>query len=124
MDDEHKAKLAQGRRDAAAVKAYLDFIEEHKPKRGRKRTRETVQRQLESVVAELEMARSLRRLQLIQQRDDLEAELEAMSPDVDGDVLRRSFIEVAGRYAAAKGISRSAFREMNVDAKTLTEAGI
>jgi len=64
------------------------------------------------------------RLKLIQERDDLGAELKRMDLNGRVEVLRAAFIEAAGRYAVSKGISRSTFREMGVDAATLTEAGI
>jgi len=35
MDDAHKARLAQGRRDGAAVRAYLDYLEANRGRRGR-----------------------------------------------------------------------------------------
>lgn len=38
MSDEHKAALAEGRDQGRAVRRYLDALEQHRPKRGRKRT--------------------------------------------------------------------------------------
>jgi len=124
MDVAHKAKLAQGRADARAVKGYLEFLEENKPRRGRRRTKDSINKRLAAIDAELEDATALARLNLVQERMDLEAELEAMSQTVDGSELRAAFVEAAGRYAESKGISRSAFRQLGVDAKTLNEAKI
>ena len=124
MDAAHKAKLAQGRADARAVKGYLEFLEENKPRRGRRRTKDSITKRLAAIDAELEDATALARLNLVQERMDLEAELEAMSQTVDGSELRAAFVEAAGRYAESKGISRSAFRQLGVDAKTLNEAKI
>jgi hypothetical protein len=124
MDAAHKAKLAQGRADARAVKGYLEFLEENKPRRGRRRTKDSINKRLAAIDAELEDATALARLNLVQERMDLEAELEAMSQTVDGSELRAAFVEAAGRYAESKGISRSAFRQLGVDAKTLNEAKI
>ena len=67
---------------------------------------------------------ALTRLQLVQEQDDLAAELEKMGEVVDGSELRAAFVEAAARYASSKGIQRPAFRKMGVDAKTLTEAGV
>jgi hypothetical protein len=39
MSKQHKAALAVGRAEGLAVRRYLDALEAHKPKRGRKRTR-------------------------------------------------------------------------------------
>jgi len=124
MDDAHKARLAQGRRDGAAVRAYLDYLEANKGRRGRRRLRQTAVDRLEVVLGALESAVSVERLKLIQERDDLRAELKRMDSNGQVEVLRAAFIEAAGRYAVSKGISRSTFREMGIDAATLTEAGI
>ena len=124
MEADHKEKLARGRADAQAVKAYLVFLEENKPKRGRQRTEETVTARLEAVRAELSTANPLARLNLVQEEMDLEAELMSLKTVPDGSGLQASFVEAAGRYAASKGISREAFRKVGVDAATLREAGI
>ena len=124
MDDQHKAKLAQGRNDARAVKNYLEFLENNKPKRGRKRTPDTIQKRLDKIEAELDDAGTLQRLAMLQEQEDLAAELEKMGEVVDGSELRAAFVEAAARYGKSKGISRGTFRKMGVDAKTLTEAGV
>ncbi len=124
MDADHKAKLAQGRADARAVKAYLEFLETNKPKRGRKRTPESIGNRLAAISAELDSASALARLNLYQEQSDLEAELAAMEETVDGDALKAGFVEAAGRYADSKGLKPAAFKQMGVDAATLREAGI
>lgn len=124
MDSAHKAKLAQGRADARAVKAYLEYLDENKPKRGRRRTKESIAKRLDAIDSEMTNASALARLNLVQERMDLEAERSAMDDVVDGSELRAAFIEAGPRYAAAKGISSSAFRALGVDAKTLKEASI
>lgn len=124
MDDAHKAKLAQGRKDARAVKAYLEFLDENRPKRGRRRTEESISKRLSAVADELESASPLTRLNLYQEQMDLEAELEAMGQKVDGTALRAGFVEAGSRYASSKGLSKAAFKMMGVDSATLREAGI
>lgn len=124
MDDQHKAKLAQGRKDARAVKAYLEFLENNKPKRGRRRTETSISARLQVIESEIESASPLAKLNMYQEQADLEAELEAMKDGVDGTELRAGFVEAASRYAIAKGIGRAAFRQMGVDAATLRDAGV
>ena len=51
MTDSHKQALAEGREASRHVRAYLEALEANKPKRGRKRTKETVQKQLDEVSA-------------------------------------------------------------------------
>src|SRR5438874_12733532 len=75
MTAEHKAALAKGRNQANAVRAYLEALEANRPKRGRKRTPESIERRLASIDAEYEIAGALTALQLLQERKNLEAEL-------------------------------------------------
>ena len=46
MTDEHKQALAEGRELGRAVRDYLEALEAHKPKRGRKRTPDSVKKRL------------------------------------------------------------------------------
>ncbi len=124
MDAEHKAKLERGRKDARAVGAYLEFLETHRPKRGRRRTEESITKRLAAIEEELVDASPLARLNMHQEQANLAAELDAMKNQVDGTELREAFVEAAGRYAQSKGIQKAAFRQMGVDAATLREAGI
>lgn len=124
MSDDHKEALSEGRRQGRIVRAYLDGLEATKPKRGRKRTKQTVQKRIDAIESELESAKSLKKLQLIQERLDLIDELEHMDSTVDIEALEKDFIEVARPYAERRGISYSAFREMGIEANVLKKAGI
>jgi hypothetical protein len=124
MDAAHKEKLAQGRNDARAVKGYLEWLESNRPKRGRRRTEQSINARLASIELELAECSPLARLNLYQEQIDLAAELESMSKKVDGTESRAAFIEAAARYAQSKGISKAAFKQMGIDAETLREAGI
>ena len=124
MSNEHKEALALGREQGRAVRRYLEALELHKPKRGRKRTPESVQKQLASIATKLRDADALSRVQLIQQRMDLQAELEAKSASVDLGALESGFVKAARDYGQRKGISYAAWREAGVDAAILKKAGI
>jgi hypothetical protein len=124
MTDEHKAALAEGRAQGRAVRLYLEALEANKPKRGRKRTSDSVKKRLDKVTAELETADPLKRLQLTQEQLDLEAELAAGEATVDMAALEKGFIEAAAGYASRKGISYSAFRSVGVTPAVLRAAGI
>lgn len=124
MSAEHKAALAEGRAQGRAVRNYLTALEAHRPRRGRKRTPESIARRLEKIGAELEQADAIKRLHLIQERMDLEAELAAADTKVDLAELEAEFIKSAKGYAERKGISYAAFRELGVPAATLKAAGI
>ncbi len=51
MSDAHKAALAEGRAQGRAVRNYLEALEAHKPKRGRKRTPDSMKRRLAKIDA-------------------------------------------------------------------------
>jgi hypothetical protein len=125
MSDSHKEALAEGRNHARIVSRYLEALEANKPKRGRKRTVESVKKRLNAVVEELKDATGLNRLNLLQERRDLEVELATMqagTPDVSG--LEKDFARVAKAYSAKKKISYGAWREFGVPPETLKKAGI
>src|SRR5690606_16467814 len=124
MSEEHKAALAEGRNQGRAVRRYLEALDAHKPRRGRKRTPESIQKRLARIESELENADALKRLQLIQERLDLTAELESNEAQVDLVELEQGFIEAAGPYSERKRISYAAWRELGVDAAVLKKAGI
>ena len=127
MSVEHKAALAKGRRQANAVRAYLEALEASRPKRGRKRTPESIERRLAAIDAEYEIAGSLTALRLLQERKDLEAELvtlQSSSGSADLQRLRREFVRHAKDYGQAKGIVYGTWREIGVPAEVLREAGI
>ena len=125
MTDEHKAALAEGRNHARAVSRYLEALDAHKPKRGRKRTIDSVKKRLATVARELPSANGLTRLGLLQERRDLEVELAGIqggAPDLAG--LEKEFVKVAKPYSERKGISYGAWREFGVAPEVLKKAGI
>ncbi len=125
MTAEHKEALALGRAEGRAVRAYLEALDSHKPKRGRKRTPESIGARLAKIDAEMPAADPLGRLNLAQEKIELQCELAAMS-DGGADIseLEAEFIRVAAEYAARKGISYAAFRLSGVPAAVLKQAGI
>lgn len=124
LTPEHKAALAEGRAQSRAVKQYLEALEASKPRRGRKRSPETITKRLEKLETEIEGADPLKRLQLVQERMDLQNELADESDDVDIAELEAGFIEVAAGYGRRKGISDAAWRASGVPAGVLKAAGI
>jgi hypothetical protein len=124
MSDEHKAALALGREQGRAVRRYLEALEAHRPKRGRKRTPESIQRRLAEIEKRLETADPLSRLQLRQERMNLQGELAAKSDGVDIGQLEDEFVRAARDYGQRKGITYNAWREAGVDAAVLRRAGI
>jgi hypothetical protein len=124
MSAEHKQALAIGREQGRAVRRYLEALEAHKPKRGRKRTPDSIQRRLDAIEDRLLSADPLTRLQLVQERMDLDAELSAKANTVDLSALEEDFVQAAREYGERKGISYAAWREAGIDAAVLKRAGI
>jgi len=124
MSSDHKEALAVGRAEGRSVRAYLEALESNRPKRGRKRTKDSIGARLERIEEELESADALKRLQLAQERLNLVEEMATMDSGVDITELEEEFVRVAKGYAARKGISYIAFRQIGVPAAILREAGI
>ncbi len=124
MTDEHKAALAEGRAQGRAVRNYLEALDAHRPKRGRKRTPDSVRTRLGRLDREIDEADVVERLQLVQERMDLQRELEAMENKVDMSQLEADFVAAARGYSARKGITYAAWREVGVPAQVLKSADI
>jgi len=124
MSDSHKAALAEGRSQGRAVRAYLEALEAHKPKRGRKRTADSMKKRLDKIDADYAAADPLKRLQLAQERLDLQDELAASENTVDLAGLEAEFVTAAKGYGERKGITHAAWREVGVPVSTLKAAGI
>lgn len=124
MTAEHKAALAEGRAQGRAVRKYLEALEAHKPKRGRKRSPESMRARLATIEETIDDADPMTRLQLVQERLDLQAAIEAAETTVDMSALEDGFVEAAPAYGARKGITYAAWREVGVPAAVLKRAGI
>jgi uncharacterized protein YicC (UPF0701 family) len=124
MTDDHKAALAQGRAEGRVVREYLDALRANKPKRGRKRTPDSISKRLAAIEEELAEADALTELKLVQERRDLTAELAAMGQNVDVADVEEAFVKVAASYTRRQGISYSSWRDVGVPASVLRRAGI
>jgi hypothetical protein len=124
MSDAHKAALAEGRSQGRSVRRYLEALEAHKPKRGRKRTPESMKKRLDKIDLDYVNADQLKRLQLAQERLDLQSELAASEQTVDLDALQKDFVAAAKPYGERKGITYAAWRQVGVPDAVLKQAGI
>ena len=117
---------AQEKADNKAVRDYLDALVTNAPKRGRKRTTDNVKARISAIGEAMGNASATKRLDLVQERLDLEAELDAMARagSVDMGGLEAGFVKAAASYGGRRGISYAAWREMGVSATTLKSAGI
>lgn len=124
MSDDHKAALAAGRTAGNAVRQYLEALEWNKPKRGRRRTADTITKRLEAIELELNEASPIRRLNLLQEQEDLTEELQTVDTEYDITEYEQAFIEHAAAYGASKGISYATWRAMGIKPEILRKAGI
>ena len=124
MSSEHKAALAVGRNEGRSVRLYLEALESNRPKRGRKRTAESVTRRLTTVDRQIAAADPLRKLQLVQEQMDLQAELDTMENKIDLGALEKDFVKAAKSYSQRKGITYAAWRQIGVTPTVLKRAGI
>ncbi len=124
MTDAHKAALAKGRSEGRVVREYLEGLRATKPKRGRKRTPETIEKRLTKIDDELTDASPIEELALVQERRDLQDELQAMSKTVDMAALEEAFVDVAKSYSESKQIAYASWRDVGVGASVLKRAGI
>ena len=122
MSDEHKAALARGRREAAAIKRYLNALEQRRP--GRPVTLDGLRAKLNQLTQRIEEeADPLKKVDLVQMRIDTEDRIEAFD-EVDLESLEDEFVEYARGYSERKGVGYSAWREVGVPAAVLKRAGI
>src|SRR5439155_8288258 len=124
MSQSHKQALAEGREQGRAVRRYLEALEAHKPKRGRKRTTEGMEARLRQIDARLPNADALTRVHLVQERINLQAELASKGDTVDLKSLEDAFVEAARGYGQRKGLTYAAWRAAGVDPTVLRRAGI
>jgi len=124
MTDDHKAALARGREEGRAIRAYLEALEASAPKRGRKRTAESIEKNLADIDTKMAAADPLTRVLLIQQSFDLQDELARMEETIDISALEAGFIKSAKGYSQRKAITKAAWRAAGVPAAVLKAAGL
>lgn len=126
MTDEHKAAIAAGRIEAAAVRDYLEALDSSRPKLGRRMSPEKLQERRTELGAELASGslKPMKRLETLQAVRDIDAQLEALQAEPDMTAVEAGFVEHAASYGARKGIAYATWREFGVPADVLNKAGI
>ena len=124
MTSTHKAALAEGREASRHVRAYLDALDQHRPKRGRKLDPASVKQRIALIDENLKTAGGFERLNLLADKESLKGKLAGADVKVDLSDLRKRFITHAKAYGARKGISYSTWRAAGVSAEDLKAAGI
>lgn len=124
MTKAHKQALATGRAEGKTVRVYLEALKRTKPKRGRKRTPESIKRRLNTIKNDYDNVDAVTQLKYAQERLDLAIELAELTAKVDIRPLEKAFVRIAKGYSERNGITYSAWREIGVDAAVLKRAGI
>jgi hypothetical protein len=124
LTNEHKAALVQGRSEGKIVRDYLEALRTNKPKRGRKRTIDSVKARLDAIESEMPAADALSELKLRQERADLQLELTTVGATVDLSALEASFVAIAKGFSDRQGIAYATWREVGVEPSVLKAAGI
>lgn len=125
MTAEHKEALDIGRKEGRVVGDYLDALDQHKPKRGRRVTPDTIRERIRTLNEEtIPTTTGKDKLAAIQSRMDLEDQLRRAEDTTIVGELEEAFKKVAKSYSERRGISYEAFREAGVPPAVLKEAGV
>jgi hypothetical protein len=124
MTDAHKSALAEGREASRHVRAYVDALETHRPKRGRKLDPASVKKRVALIDEQLKKAAGFERLNLLADREALEGKLAGSEAVVDLSELRANFVKHAKIFGQRKRISYATWRAAGVPAVDLKDAGI
>lgn len=124
MSSAHKKALATGRESSRHVRAYLDALEQHRPKRGRKLDPESVKKRIALIDANLKTAGGFERLNLLADKEALKGKLAGADVKVDLTQLRKNFVAHAKAYGERKSITYGTWRAAGVPAEDLKAAGI
>jgi hypothetical protein len=124
MSIAHKKALANGRNEGRVIREYLEIVEATKPRRGRRRTPESITRRLAAINAELKTADPVTQVRLIQERLNLRTELAGMKTKTEVVAAETKFVKVAKSFSERNDITYDAWREFGVAPTVLKRAGI
>lgn len=124
MSKTHKDALANGRTEGRIIREYLEIVEATKPRRGRRRTAESITQRLTVIAAELKNTDPVTKVRLIQERLDLRTELASMKSKSEVATAETKFVKVAASFSERNDITFDAWREFGVSAAVLKKAGI
>lgn len=123
ISEEHKQRMAQGRRQTKVVERYLRSLERVKAQKKRSATPEEIERKLGEIQSALVSAQGIERLELLQQREDFQRTALEAEPENHAE-LEHQFIAVAKSFGDRKGVSYSTWREFGVPKTVLDAAGV
>ena len=124
MTNAHKQALANGRAEGRIIREYLEIVEATKPRRGRKRTPESITKRLSVINSEMKTADPVTKVRLIQERLNLRSELAGMKSKTEVAAAEQKFVKVAKKFSDRNDITFDAWREVGVSPGVLKKAGI
>lgn len=124
MSVAHKKALANGRNEGRIIREYLEIVEATKPRRGRRRTPESIAKRLSLLTQELKTADPVTKVRLIQERLNLKTELASMKTKNEIAAAETRFVKVAKSFSQRNDITYDAWREFGVTPAVLKRAGI
>lgn len=124
MSNAHKQALANGRAEGRIIREYLEIVEATKPRRGRKRTPESIAKRLSVISSEMKTADPVTKVRLIQERLNLRSELAGMKSKAEVASAEQKFVKVAKKFSDRNDITFDAWREVGVSPAVLKKAGI
>ena len=124
MTNSHKQALANGRAEGRIIREYLEIVEATKPRRGRKRTPESIAKRLSVINSEMKTADPVTKVRLIQERLNLRSELAGMKSKTEVAAAEQKFVKVAKKFSDRNDITYDAWREVGVSQSVLKKAGI
>ena len=125
MSDEHKAAIAAGRIEAAAVRNCLEALESNSPKPGRRVTPEKLQERRAEIDAQFAAGdvKLSKRPKMLQGRRNIEAHLAAITDESETSTVEAGFVKYAASYGTLKGRQHAAWLEARVSAELRAKAG-
>lgn len=124
MAPSHKKALADGRIEGRTIREYLEVVEATKPRRGRRRTAESITRRLAVIAAESKTTDAVTKVRLIQERLNLRTELAGMKSKTEAVDAEVKFLKVAKKFSDRNDITYEAWCEFGVPPAVLKKAGI
>ena len=124
MSNAHKKALANGRNEGRAIREYLEVVEATRPRRGRRRTPDSIARRLSAITVDLRSVDPVTKVRLIQERLNLRTELAGMKTKAEVQAAEAKFVKVARSFSQRNDITYDAWREFGVAPSVLKRAGI
>ena len=121
---EHKAAMTRGKAEATAISDYLEALDARRTHGRRRRGLRNMADRLEKVKSTVDAATPLKRVQLIQERMDLEHDIAILSGEMNIKTQEDAFVDVVEAYSNRKRIEYATWRSLGVPAAVLKRGNL